>query len=69
MDEFKEIYKTKEGFTKVMLCSEPECELKIKEEIGVSSRCIPFCSNQNKTNTCICCNKQTNTMVIFGKSY
>lgn len=68
MDEFKEIYKTKDGFTKVMLCSDPECELKIKEEIGVSSRCIPFVQTKI-TNTCICCNKPTDTMVIFGKSY
>ena len=68
MDEFKEIYKTKDGFTKVMLCSNPECELKIKEEIGVSSRCIPFVQTKI-TNTCICCNKPTDTMVIFGKSY
>lgn len=68
MDEFKDIYKNKEGFTKAMLCNNPECELKIKEEVGVSSRCIPFVQNKI-TNKCICCNKPTDTMVIFGKSY
>ena len=68
MEEFKEIYESKEGFTQVMLCDKESCELKIKEEIGVTSRCIPF--KQNKiSDTCICCNQKTDTMVIFGKSY
>lgn len=68
MNELKNIYETKEGFTKVMLCNDPECEIKIKEEIGITSRCIPF--NQEKISTkCVCCGKETNTMIIFGKSY
>lgn len=68
MDELKEIYKTKEGFTKVMLCDKEECEVKIKEEVGITSRCIPFVQ-EKIGNTCICCNEETDTMVIFGKSY
>lgn len=68
MDELKNIYETKEGFTKVMLCDDPKCEIKIKEEIGITSRCIPF--NQEEISTkCVYCGKETNTMIIFGKSY
>lgn len=68
MEEFKEIYKTKEGFTQVMLCDKESCEAKIREDIGVTSRCIPF-EQKKISNTCICCNEPTDTMVVFGKSY
>lgn len=68
MNELEEIYKNKDGFTQVMLCDDPKCELKIKDKIGITSRCIPF--DQKKLyDNCICCNKPTDTMVIFGKSY
>lgn len=68
MVELEEIYKNKDGFTQVMLCNNPECELEIKNKIGITSRCIPF-DQKILYNTCICCNKPTDTMVIFGKSY
>lgn len=68
MDELKEIYKEKDGFTQVMLCLDDACEAKIKEEIGVTSRCIPF-KQVKLDNKCICCNKPSDTMVLFGKSY
>lgn len=68
MEELEEIYKYKEGFTKVMLCDDPECEVKIKDRIGITARCIPF-DQEILYNTCVCCNKPTNVMVIFGKSY
>ncbi|BAK80591.1 proline--tRNA ligase [Candidatus Arthromitus sp. SFB-rat-Yit] len=68
MDELKEIYKSQTGFTKVMLCDDQECETNIKNEVGITSRCIPF--NQTKIhNKCIYCNKPTDKMVLFGKSY
>lgn len=68
MDELKDIYKEKEGFTQVMLCLDDACEAKIKEEVGITSRCIPF-QQVKLDNKCICCNKPTDTMVLFGKSY
>ena len=68
MDELKEIYSSKEGFTKVMLCDDVNCELSIKEQISITSRCIPF-EQEKIDDVCVCCRKITNKMVIFGKSY
>ncbi|EIA26191.1 Prolyl-tRNA synthetase, partial [Candidatus Arthromitus sp. SFB-5] len=68
IEDLKNIYKSKSGFTKVMLCDNEECETKIKNEVSITSRCIPF--DQTKLyDKCICCNKPTDTMVLFGKSY
>ena len=68
MDELKEIYASKEGFTKVMLCDDINCELLIKEQISITSRCIPF-EQEKISDVCICCGEKTDKMVIFGKSY
>lgn len=68
MDELKNIYKDTDGFTKAMWCKKLECELKIKEEIGITSRCMPF-EQENFSDKCVCCGEPSKTMVIFGKSY
>src|SRR5699024_5041377 len=41
-DEVKELAKANTGYIKTMWCGELECELKMKEEAGLSSRCMPF---------------------------
>ena len=39
------------GFAKTMWCGELACELKMKEEAGVSSRCIPL-EQEHLGDTC-----------------
>ena len=56
------------GFAKAMWCGELECELKMKEEAGVSSRCIPF-AQENLGETCACCGKPAKHMVVWGVAY
>lgn len=68
LNELKEIATNKPGLIKAMWCGDLKCEETIKETTGVSSRCIPF--NQEEIfNTCVCCKKETKTMVIWGKAY
>ena len=67
-EEFKEIVATKPGFVKAMWCGEEECELKIKEETGASSRCMPF-EQERVSETCVCCGKPAKIMVYWGKAY
>jgi len=56
------------GFAKAMWCGDLECELKLKEEAGVSSRCIPY--NEDKIDDkCVCCGKPAKHMVFWGMSY
>lgn len=68
LDELKNIYENKEGFTKVMLCNNSECELKVRELVGVTPRCMPFVQ-EKISDKCIYCNNPVDTMVILGKSY
>ena len=42
MDEVKELAKANTGYIKTMWCGDLDCELKMKEEAGLSSRCMPF---------------------------
>lgn len=68
MDELKNIYKNKQGFAKAMWCGSRECEEKIKEEVGISIRCIPF-EQEDLGNKCVCCGNHADNMVYMGKQY
>lgn len=68
LDEFKDIAENKPGFIKAMWCGCQECEDALKEEAGVTSRCIPFVQEQI-SDTCIYCGKPATKMVYWGKAY
>jgi prolyl-tRNA synthetase len=68
MDEFREIAENKPGFIKAMWCGDRECEEKIKEITGTTSRCIPF-EQEHVSDKCICCGKEAKYMVYWGKAY
>ena len=68
MDDLKEIADNKPGFIKAMWCGDTECEEKLKEIAGVSSRCMPF-EQEHVSDTCVCCGKPAKTMVYWGKAY
>jgi prolyl-tRNA synthetase len=68
MDELGKIVNETPGFVKAMWCGDEACELKIKEEYAVTSRCMPF--EQEEVDTkCVCCGKPAKTMVYWGKAY
>lgn len=67
-EEFKDIIREKQGFVKAMWCGELDCEMKIKEDTGATSRCMPF-EQEEITKTCICCGKPAKSMVYWGKAY
>ena len=67
MKELKEAVDNQK-FAKAMWCGCRECEDKIKEEAGATSRVIPF--NEEKLGTkCVCCGKKAKHMIYFAKSY
>lgn len=68
MDDLKEIADNKPGFIKAMWCGDTECEEKLKEIAGVSSRCMPF-EQEHISDTCVCCGKPAKAMVYWGKAY
>ncbi len=57
-----------DGFIKSMWCESPECEAKMKELCGVSSRCTPF-DQTPVGDKCICCGKPASTVIYWGKAY
>ncbi len=66
--EMKELGETKPGFIKAMWCGELSCEETIKEDAGLTSRCIPF-EGEAIGDTCACCGKPADKLVIWGKAY
>ena len=68
LEEFKDIADNKPGFIKAMWCGCRECEDKIKEYAGVTSRCIPF-ESEEISDTCVVCGKKADKMLYWGKAY
>lgn len=68
MDEFVKYIDENQGYIKTMWCGNVECENKIKELTGAHSRCIPF-EQEKLGNTCVCCGKEANHMVVWGRQY
>ena len=67
-EEFKDTADNKPGFIRAMWCGETACEEAIKEEIGVTSRCIPF-TQEELADNCVFCGKPAAKMVFWGKAY
>ena len=68
LEEVKEKMAARGGFAKAMWCGDLECELKMKEDAGVSSRCIPF-EQEQLSDVCACCGKPAKKMVVWGVAY
>ena len=68
MDEMKNLADNKPGFIKAMWCGDLECEMALKEQAGVTSRCMPF-EQEHIADTCVCCGKPAKHMVVWGKAY
>ena len=68
MEEFRAIFAEKSGFVKAMWCGEQACEDKIKEELSVTSRCMPF-EQEELSDVCVCCGKPAKKMVYWERAY
>jgi prolyl-tRNA synthetase len=56
------------GFAASSWCGEQACELKLKEDLAVTIRCIPF-EQENAKGACISCGKPGNSQAVFAKAY
>lgn len=68
MDEMIKCSEEHNGFVRAMWCGDLECEEKIKEQAGLSSRCMPF-EQEEISDTCVCCGKKAKKLVYWGKAY
>lgn len=67
--EFTETAENKPGFIRGMWCGDQACEDKIKEELAVTSRCMPFHDKEQISDVCVCCGKPAHQLIYWGKAY
>lgn len=67
-EEMKTISETKPGFIKINWCGDVECENKVKDELGLKSRCIPN-EDHEPDGVCAVCGKPSKCKIYFGKQY
>ena len=68
LEEMKALALKENGFIKAYWCGKRECEDKIKEETGITSRCIPF-DGDNNDGKCLVCGENATHLVYWGKQY
>ena len=68
LEEAKALQEEHGGYIKTMWCGDLDCELKMKEVAGMSSRCIPF-AQEHLSDTCACCGKKADKMIYWGVAY
>jgi len=68
LEEAKALQEEHGGFIKTMWCGDLECELKMKEEAGMTSRCIPF-AQEHLGDVCPICGKPAKCMIYWGVAY
>lgn len=69
-EEMSDIAKNKSGFIYTNWCGDVLCENKIKDDLGLKSRCIPFVGAEPTGNKkCVCCGKEATTKIYWAKQY
>ena len=68
VEEAKRLQEEKGGFIKTMWCGDVACEQKMKEEAGMSSRCLPF-AQEKLSDVCACCGRPADKMLFWGVAY
>ncbi len=71
--EFYKLFKKAKGYENGAFimshwCGSKACEEKIKKELSVTIRCIPFDSPE-EAGGCICCGNNSSKRVLFAKAY
>ncbi len=68
MEEAKRLQQENGGFIRSMWCGELECEMKMKDEAGMSSRCMPF-EQEQIFDKCVVCGKPAKKLIYWGVAY
>ena len=68
LEEAKKLQAEHGGFIKTMWCGDEACEIKMKEEAGMSSRCMPL-TQEHLSDVCPICGKPAKTMIYWGVAY
>ena len=58
-----------DGFILAPWCGDEACEDGVKEQTGVTSRCIPLDDPDCTGKKCVCCGKEAQHMVYWAIAY
>ena len=68
LEEARQLQQEKGGYIKTMWCGDLECELKMKDEAGMSSRCMPL-EQEHLSDVCPICGKPAKHSIYWGVAY
>lgn len=68
IEEMKQALVGRARFVKAMWCGDEACELAVKDQTGMPSRCIPLAQEQ-LSDVCAVCGKPAKHMVVYGIAY
>ncbi len=68
LEEAKALHDEHGGFIKTMWCGSEECEQRMKDEAGLTSRCIPFVQ-ERVGDVCPICGRKADTTIFWGAAY
>jgi len=57
------------GFYKTAFCGSRDCEDKVKDDLGLSTRCMPLDEDAPDGAVCAVCGKPATTEIYFGRAY
>jgi len=67
-EEFKRVLREKGGFIRAGWCTDPECEMRIKDETGATIRLIPLEEEEPPSN-CVYCGREAKVVAYFARAY
>ena len=68
LEEARDLQAAHGGFIKTMWCGDEACEIKMKEEAGMSSRCMPF-AQEHLDDVCPVCGRKAVKSILWGVAY
>ncbi|MDD3243550.1 MAG: proline--tRNA ligase [Eubacteriales bacterium] len=68
VEEMEKHFDEDKGYVRAMWCGDRECEDKIKEMTGATSRCMPF-EQEPISDKCVCCGKPAKKTVLWARAY
>ena len=69
LEEVKTAMEQRGGFAETMWCGSLECEMAMKEQAGVTSRCMPLKQKRIGACKCVVCGKDADKSIIWGVAY
>ena len=68
LEEARELQEKHGGFIKTMWCGDEACEIRMKEEAGMSSRCMPL-AQEHIDDVCPICGRPAVKSILWGVAY